>query len=391
MTGSARNPMKDQVAIAAAATTGFTAANTPQSQTALAARACIDVIRQAGLSADDIDGLCGSWPSAAELQSALGLPRLTWSGNPQIPMVDHIATASAAVAAGLCETALVYHAAYRAVWNTGSALKDPFRRAATPGLNDPPPRPETMASSVGYAGWAARYLHEFGLSRDDLAVVALNARANAIDNPAAAKREPLTLDDYRNGRMVRWPLGLYDMDVAVDGADAFIVTTAERARDLALRPVLVHAAVLGQASPTEEDQTLSLRHHGQQVVVDTLKRKSDFWLDGVDVYFPYDGFTPITVNWVENAGWCEPGEGPAFLRDHRVAGSDRVMINGRVPVNPHGGSLAEGATQGSGHVREAVHQLQGIAGARQVTDARTALITAGGFFFNAQGLTLRVT
>lgn len=384
-----RNPMKDRVAIAAAATTGFQATNTPRSQTALAAHACIDVIGQAGLTAGDIDGLCGSWPSAAELQSVLGLPRITWSGNPQIPMVDHIATAAAAVHAGLCDTVLVYHAAYRAAWNTGSALKDPFRRLATAGLNDPPPRPETMASSVGYAGWAARYLHEYGLGRDDLAVVALNARANAADNPAAAKREPLTLDDYRAARMVRWPLGLYDMDVAVDGADAFIVTTTERARDLPLPPVLIHAAVLGRASPTEEDQTVSLRHHGQQVVIDTLQRKSDFWLDDIDVYFPYDGFTPITLNWIENAGWCAPGEAPAFLRDHRVADSARVLINGRIPVNPHGGSLSEGATQGSGHVREAVHQLQGSAGPRQTLDASKALITAGGFFFNAQGLMLR--
>ncbi|MDT5141490.1 MAG: hypothetical protein QOI79_822 [Mycobacterium sp.] len=384
-----RNPMKDQVAIAAAATTGFIAENTPRSQTALAAQACIDVIGRSGLTAADIDGLCGSWPSAAVLQSTLGLPRITWSGNPVIPMVDHIATAAAAVHAGLCDTVLVYHAAYRAVWNTGSALKDPFRRIATPGLNDPPPRPETMASSTGYSGWAARYLYEFGLEREDFAVVALNARAAAVDNPAAARREALTMDEYRAGRMVRWPLCVHDMDVAVDGADAFIVTTAERARDLKLPPALIHAAVLGRASPTEEDQTTSLRHHGQQVVIETLRGKSDFWLDGVDVYFPYDGFTPITLNWIENAGWCGFGEAPAFLRQHVVDNSDRVLIAGRIPVNPHGGSLAEGATQGSGHVREAVHQLQGLAGDRQVPGARTALITAGGFFFNAQGLTLR--
>jgi acetyl-CoA acetyltransferase len=390
VTIDSRNPMKDQVAIAAATTTGFTPANTGQSQTALAARAGIDAIRAAGLTAADIDGLCGSWPSTSVLQSTLGLRRITWSGNPQIPMVDHIATAAAAVYAGLCTTVLVYHAAYRAAWNTGSALKDPFRRAATPGLSDTPPRPETMASSVGYAGWAARYLYEYGLDRDDLAVVALNARACAADNPAAALRNPLTLDEYRNARIVRWPLGLHDMDVAVDGADAFIVTTAERARDLALPPVLVHAAVLGQASPTEEDQTASLRHHGQQVVIEALKAKGDFWIDDIDVYFPYDGFTPITLNWIENAGWCAPGEAADFLRQNRLPASDRIMIGGRIPVNPHGGSLAEGATQGSGHVREAVHQLQGIARERQAPDAQRALVTAGGFFFNAQGLMLRV-
>jgi len=178
------------------------------------------------------------------------------------------------------------------------------------------------------------------------------------------------------------------VDVAVDGADAFIVTTAERARDLALPPVLINAAVLGQVRHNEEDQTVSLREHGQQVVVDTLKAKSDFWIDDIDIYFPYDGFTPITLNWIDNAGWCKPGEAGAFLREHWVAERGWALINGRIPVNPHGGSLSEGATQASGHIREAVHQLQGVAGDRQVTDARRALITAGGFFFNAQGLTL---
>jgi acetyl-CoA acetyltransferase len=385
-----RNTMKNHVAIAAAATTGFVAKNSGRSQTSLAAQAAIDVIRAAGLTKNDIDGLCGSWPGTHELQSALGLPRLTWSGNPMIPIVDHIATAAAAVHAGLCETVLVYHAAYRAAWNTGSALKDPFRRIATPGLTEPQPGPDTMAAGVGYTGWASRYIHEFGVKREDFGIVALNARANAARNPNAAMRTPMTMDDYLSARMIREPLCLYDMDVAVDGGDAFIVTTAQRARDLALPPVLINAAVLGQVAPNEEDQTVSLRANGQQVVVDTLKAKSDFWIDDIDVYFPYDGFTPITLNWFENAGWCKPGEAGEFLREHWNAAEGRVLIDGRIPVNPHGGSLSEGATQASGHIREAVHQLQGLAGERQVPNAQRALITAGGFFFNAQGLSLCV-
>jgi acetyl-CoA acetyltransferase len=305
-----------------------------------------------------------------------------------IPIVDHIATAAAAVHAGLCETVLVYHAAYRAAWNTGSALKDPFRRIATPGLTEPQPGPDTMAAGVGYTGWASRYIHEFGIKREDFGIVALNARANAARNPNAAMRTPMTMDDYLSARMIREPLCLYDMDVAVDGGDAFIVTTAQRARDLALPPVLINAAVLGQVAPNEEDQTTSLRANGQQVVVDTLKAKSDFWIDDIDVYFPYDGFTPITLNWFENVGWCKPGEAGEFLREHWNAAEGRVLIDGRIPVNPHGGSLSEGATQASGHIREAVHQLQGLAGERQVPNAQRALITAGGFFFNAQGLSL---
>ncbi|BBZ70571.1 thiolase C-terminal domain-containing protein [Mycobacterium paraseoulense] len=383
-----RNALKDNVAIAGAATTGFVAKNSGRSQTSLAAEAAIAAIRQCGLGKNDIDGLCGSWPAARELQSALGLPRLTWFGNPFIPMVDHVATAAAAVHAGLCDTVLVYHAAYRAAWNTAGALKDPFRRIATPGLSDPHPGPDTVAAAAGYTAWASRYIYEFHTKRQDFGIVALNARANAMRNPAAAMREPMSMDDYLNARMIRDPLCLYDMDVAVDGADAFIVTTTERARDLPLPPVLINAAVLGQVSPNEEDQTASLRANGQPVVIETLKAKGDFWIDDIDVYFPYDGFSPIALNWIENAGWCGPGEAGPFLRRHWMPDEGRVLINGRIPVNPHGGSLSEGATQGSGHIREAVHQLQGRAGERQVNGAKRALITAGGFFFNAQGLML---
>ncbi|EID11786.1 thiolase C-terminal domain-containing protein [Mycolicibacterium phlei] len=383
----ARNSMKDQVAIAGAATTGFVAKNSGRTQTSLAAEAAIAVIERCGLTRTDIDGLCGSWPSAPVLQSALGIPEVTWFGNPVIPLVDHVATAASAVHAGLCEVVLVYHAAYRAAWNSGGALRDPFRRIAA-GLPVTAPVPESMAGAVGYTGWASRYIHEYGVAREDFGRVAVNARSNASRNPGAAMREPITMDDYLAAPMIREPLCLLDMDPAVDGADAFIVTTAERARDLPLPPVLINAAVLGAVRHNEEDQTVGLRHHGQHVVIEALKAKGDFWIDDIDVYFPYDGFTPITLNWIDNAGWCEPGEAGAFLKDNWDDENQRVLINGRIPVNPHGGSLGEGATQASGHIREAVHQLQGVAGDRQVPDARRALITAGGFFFNAQGLLL---
>jgi acetyl-CoA acetyltransferase len=313
---------------------------------------------------------------------------VTWFGNQVIPMVDHVATAAAAVHAGLCEVVLVYHAAYRAAWNSGGARKDPFRRIAATGLPALQPGPETMAGAVGYTGWASRYIHEYGLTREDFGRVAVNARSNAMRNPAAAMHTPMTMDDYLAAPMIREPLCLYDMDPAVDGADAFIVTTNERAKDMTSTPVLINAAVLGQVRHNEEDQTVSLRHHGQHVVIETLKAKSDFWIDDIDVYFPYDGFTPITLNWIDNAGWCKPGEAGEFLRQHWNDDEQRVLINNRIPINPHGGSLGEGATQASGHIREAVHQLQGRAGDRQVANARRALITAGGFFFNAQGLTL---
>jgi acetyl-CoA acetyltransferase len=109
----------------------------------------------------------------------------------------------------------------------------------------------------------------------------------------------------------------------------------------------------------------------------------------VDVFLPYDGFSIITLGWIENTGWCPPGEAGRFLEQHWDKEGNRVLINGRVPINPHGGSLSEGATRGSGHIREAVVQLRGGAGDRQVPGARAALVTPGGFFFNSQGFVLR--
>ncbi len=386
---SGRNPMKDMVAIAAAATTGFVPHNSGRSQASFVAEASIRVLRDCGLTVSDVDGICGSSPSAATVQKMLGIPDVTWFANPSIPFVNHLAAAVSAVHSGLCDTVLVYHGAYRLPWNTASSLRDPFRRGSSMGLGVGGPGPETIAGAVGYTAWASRYMHEHRVPKEHFGYVAINDRTNAAANPASAMREPITMNDYLAARMIRWPLCLLDMDVPVDGADAFVVTTAERARDLPHPPVLVHAAALGMIDLNEEDQAPGLDRNGQHVTVEALKAKSDFWIDDIDVYFPYDGFTIITLNWFENAGFCGPGEAGAFIEQHWDTASNRILINGRIPVNPHGGSLSEGATQASGHVREAVHQLQGLAGPRQVPDARRALVTAGGFFFNAQGVMLR--
>jgi acetyl-CoA acetyltransferase len=384
-----RNPMKDLVAFAGAASTGFVAHNSGRSQASLVAEAAIKVLRECGLGAADVDGVCGSMPSAPAVQSMLGIPEVTWFANPMIPFVNQLAAAAGAVHAGLCDVVLAYHAAYRLPWNTMSSLRDPFRRGGNLGPSLANPGPETIAGGIGYTAWASRYMYEFGVPKEHFGYVAINDRSNAARNPLAAMREPITMDDYLSARMIRWPLCLLDMDVPVDGADAFVITTAERARDMALPPVLINAVTLGMIAKNEEDQTPSLRDHGQQVVVAALKAKGDFWIDDVDVYFPYDGFTPITLNWFENAGFCGPGEAGAFIESSWDKDGARILIDGRVPVNPHGGALSEGGTQGSGHIREAVHQLQGRADDRQVEGAERAIVTAGGFFFNAQGVTLR--
>jgi acetyl-CoA acetyltransferase len=387
------NPGKDRVAFASAATTGFSRNQGEVTPASLALEACTAAMRDAGVSAADINGVVGANPQY--IQSSLGIPHLTYWNGPGIPFVSAIANAMNAVHTGAADVVLAYHSLYRNPMFSRSAANDPFRAmsfgfAGMGGMGGGDGfGPDTIGGAVGYTAWASRYLYEYHASRETFGYITINDRSNAARNPAAALRDPITMEDYLEARMIRWPLCLLDMDVPVDGADAFIVTTAERARDMALPPVLIHACTQGMIAQNEEDQTPSLREHGQHVVVESLKKKSDIWIDDIDVYFPYDGFSFITVSWIENSGWCGLGEAREFIEDNWDKSAGRMMIEGRIPVNPHGGALSEGGTQGSGHTREAIHQIQGRAGERQVPGASRALITAGGFFFNAQGCVLR--
>ena len=387
---SGRNPVKDQVAVVGVGSTGFSRAS-DRTALANACDAAIAAIRDAGLTAADIDGIVmpgePGGPGPNVVASALGLPRVTHFSRPAPVAMFAFTDAVNAVFSGACENVVVVYPYMRLPWASRQAANDPFRRHLAVGMATVP---ESIANAAGYAAWASRYLAEYDVSRDAFARIAVNMRTNAMRNPLAAITTPLTFDDYYTARMIREPLCMLDMDLPVDGADAFVLTTTDRAKALPHTPVLVHATTVGLVTPNDEDQLPGLDHHGQHVVIDALKAKSDFWIDDLDVFCPYDGFTVITAGWIENAGWCGPGKAGRFLAEHWDEASNRVLINGRVPMNPHGGSLSEGATRGSGHIREAVVQLRGEAGERQTPGAKTALALTGGFFFNSQGATFRV-
>jgi acetyl-CoA acetyltransferase len=388
----ARNPIKDQIAFVGVGSTGFSRDAKARSRLDLALEACVKAIQDSGLTREDINGVVGTAPEAHLIASCLGLPEVTHHSNQPMPLVFAITDAMTAIFSGSADAVLVFHALYRSPAISRAAAADPFRRGLGFGGSPAPAKtrvdPENL-SAEGYAAWASRYFYEYGATREVLGRIAINERTNALDNPLAAMRSPLTMDDYLSARMVRDPLCLLDMDVPVDGADAFVLTTAERARDLAQTPVLIHAATNGLPARHTEETIDGLHHHGQHVVLKSLREKSDIWIPDIDLYFPYDGFTIITLQWIENTGWCKPGEGQAFIEEHWDADSNRILIDGRIPVNTHGGNHSEGGTQGSGHIREAVTQLRGNAGSRQVPGAKTAFLTPGGMFFNAQGLVLR--
>jgi len=389
-----RNPMRDEVAIVGVGSTNFGRDAGGRSPTSLACEASIQAIRDAGVERSEIDGVVGvlepDAPRANQMAAALNLPSVTHHSGPMPVAIFGLVDAMTAIFSGQCETVLLYYAFTRLPWNSRSAANDPFRRYVMMGGGTAaPPVPEAIDPAAAYTAWASRYIHEYGATREDFGRIALNMRANAARNPKAVMKAPLTMEDYLEARMIRDPLCMLDMDIPVDGADAFILTTTQRARELTPNPVVIHAATAGIVGKNDEDQLPNLRRHGQHVVVEALKERSDIWIDDVDVLFPYDGFSIITLAWIENLGFCEAGGAGRFMQEHWDEKAGSVLINGRVPMNPHGGSLSEGASRGTGHLREAVTQLRGLADERQVEDAKTALIGCGGFFFNSQGAILR--
>ena len=384
----ARSPMKDQIAIVGVGSTGFSRGN--RSPLSLALEASTAAIRDAGLTAADIDGVVATAEAGAAsapfLASSLGLTEVSHHSRPAPLIVFSLLDAAQAVFAGAADHVLVVTPVMMSSWNSRRAAADPWRRGAPSSIR---PVPEDSANANAYATWAGRYMHEFGASKDPFARIAINSRSNAAANELAAMRQPLSFDEYHAGRMIRTPLNMFDMDYPADGADAFVVTTAQRAAQLPQPPVLIHAATTGVFGENTEDQLPSLKRHGQHVVVDQLKARSDLWIDDVDLFYPYEGFTIIALSWLENCGFCEMGGAERFLAEHWNDERQRIEIDGRIPLNTHGGSLSEGATRGTGHLREAVVQLRGQAGARQVEGAKVALVTPGGFFFNSQGAILR--
>jgi acetyl-CoA acetyltransferase len=368
----------------------------------LALEACRSAITDAGLRPQDIDGMAGTNAAAPRfVVGGIGVPELRWWGVGTDTVVGfRVVDAMNAIFSGACETALIYSCWYRGPRNSRSAAQDPFRARAAAMQSAPGLRGGQVNPHVGfhvplgqmnadYAGWMARYMYEYGATREDFGLVAINGRTNAAMNELAVLREPITMQDYLAARMVREPMCILDMDIPIDGADAMVLTTAERARSLRKKPVYIHAASYGMTDHPEPDQAIDLRHTGQQIAIKALWEKSEIKLEDIDIYFPYDGFSIIALNWIENVGWCKKGEAGGFLRQHWDKTEARVKVNGKMPFNTHGGSLSEGATQGTGHLREAVLQLRGEAGRRQVPDAKTALVDPGGMNYNAQTFVFR--
>jgi acetyl-CoA acetyltransferase len=220
---------------------------------------------------------------------------------------------------------------------------------------------------------AQRYMHRYGATRQTLGWIALNQRANAALNPAAVYRDPMTMDDYLGARMITSPFGLYDCDVPVDASIAVVVSAADAVGDLAKPPVRVEAVGTQIIERLEWDQSTST--HEPQVLGPAahMWTRTDLRPGDVDVALLYDGFSFNCLSWIEGLRFCEIGEAKHFLD-----GGKNIARDGVLPLNTHGGQLSHGRTHGMGLLHEAVTQLRGDGGERQVPGARVAVVSSGG-------------
>ena len=220
--------------------------------------------------------------------------------------------------------------------------------------------------------WATRHMHEFGTTREQIAAIALNARRNAQRNPKAVLQGDLTMDDYLSSKMISDPLCLFDCDIAVDGVTVLVVSTADYAPDVPTTPIRVEAvgsALQGRAS---WDQWEDMTQTGAAGAGEHLWSRTDLKPADVDVANLYDGFSILTLFWLEGMGFCGKGESGPF-----VEGGKRIALDGELPLATSGGQLSAGRLHGFGHLYEACLQLRGQAEDRQVKGAKVAATSAG--------------
>ncbi|HLI24021.1 MAG TPA: hypothetical protein VKU91_03635 [Acidimicrobiales bacterium] len=368
------------------------------SEMELTCQAVLAAIDDAGLVPADVDGLstypgaghgtaAGGFggPGATEVIDALGLAVDWYSGSFEgAAQLQAIINGCMAIATGLARHVVVYRTVTEA---TAQALGGrPGMGGGRAGVSGPFQflLPFGALSAADWVAYSAQYhFRRFGLTRERLGQIALNGRANAALNPKALKREPLTLDDYLAARMIAEPLCLFDCDIPCDGSTAVVLSHVDTAADARHVPVQVHAAGTAVWGRPSWDQWEDLATFPGRDPARHMWSRADVGPGDVDVAQLYDGFSMITVLWLEALGFCGTGEAGEFLE-----GGGRIARDGALPLNTAGGQLSGGRLHGFGLVHEAVTQLRGDGGPRQVAGPPEVAAVANGAGFTAGCLLL---
>ena len=345
----------------------------------LHAESAYNALEDAGLSIKDVDGLMTAGTSTLTLGEYLGVnPRFTdTTAVGGSSFIIHIAHAMLAIQAGYCETVLVTHgeAGRSARSRSGGNASEPGPQFESPyGL---------IGAPVNYAMAARRYMHQYGedYTRQGMAEVAVATRKWANLNPKAYFNDrTMSFDEYHNSPWIAWPFHLPDCCLTTDAGGAYVVTTPERAKDLPKKPVWVLGAGEGLdhglISQMPDLTSTWARESGPAAM-----KMAGVTHDDIDLAMIYDSFTYTVLVTLESLGFCGPGEGPDFVADQRAApGGDFAM-------NTSGGGLSytHSGMYGMFLVLEAVRQLRGETGERQLDDPKLCLINGTGGSLSSTG------
>jgi acetyl-CoA acetyltransferase len=366
------------VAVVGAAETTKMGVIPDQSVIGLHADAALNALADCGLKPSDIDGVATAGVSPTELAWYLGITP-TWADGTSVggcSFMLHVRHAAAAINEGLCNTVLITHA------ESGKSRVGAGRFGASPSsLNGQfempygPVGPPTMFTVP-----VLRYLKARGYTEEDLAWVSVIQREWAAKNPRATFKDPITVDDVLNSRMIAWPFRILMCCLVTDGGGALVLTSADRAKDFPTKPVYV----LGTGESVEtplvsqmEDFTTSkaFRVSGKKAFDEAGIKHSD-----VDHLMIYDAFAHLPLYGLEDLGFCKPGEAAAFIRERNTA------IGGKLPLNTNGGGLSymHSGMYGMYALQESVRQMRGVAPA-QAPGAKISVAHGVGGMFGASG------
>jgi acetyl-CoA acetyltransferase len=368
---------RGSVAIVGAAESDLGAVAALMSPIDLMAQGIHRALEDAGLTLRDVDGVfCATSQartSAMSLVEYLGLPNAytdsTIVGGSSFEI--HVAHAHAALEAGLCSVAVIAY---------GSTQRTVGRRASSAREFNPYETPfRPFLPATAYAMAASRHMHEYGTTREQMAEVAVAAREWALMNPVAWEKKPLTIADVLNARPISDPFTVRDICLVTDGGGAIIMTTADRARGMKQKPVYL----LGTGQSITHASITSmpvLTHTGAIESGAQAYRAAGLQPPDIDVLALYDAFTINTILFLEDLGFCPKGEGGRFVEGGRIGPSGDLAVN----TNGGGLSYCHPGMYGLFLLIEAVRQLRGDCGKRQIAEANVALVHGNGGVLSAQ-------
>lgn len=336
-------------------------------------------LEDAGIPKDDVDGLitCNSWVEPylyhAEMIAEYMqiFPRyclnVATGGGTTLAIMQHAATA---IATGICHTVLITMAD-----NMLSGLsRDKAIEAMSTAGHAQFERPYGPPIPGFYALIARAHMHAYGTTSEQLAAVSVACRKHAALNPAAQMRDPITVNDVLNSKIIADPLHLLDCSLVSDGGAALIMTSAERAQDFKKPPVYMLG--IGEGHSHEHiSQARNLTTSAAKEAGERTYAMAGLSPEDIDVAELYDCFTPVVIVELEDLGFCPKGEGGRFVED------GRIELGGELPINTHGGLMSHchpGHPGSMFSVTEAVFQLRNECGPRQVKDAEVAFVHAQG-------------